>query len=72
MRLLMLGTLATACHGASSGAKICDALNVCSFRKYNFSCPTGMELVARPKRSDNYTLRTADDPQDDSSSDPTT
>ena len=45
---------------------------MCNFRHYNFSCPTGMELVAPPTRSDNYTLRTADEPQGDSSGDPTT
>ena len=72
MRWFVLLALVTPCRGASSGAKICDALNVCNFRKYNFSCPTGMELVAPPTRSANYTLRTADVPQDDSAGDPTT
>ena len=49
---LALSALAYACDAASSGAKICDALNVCNFRKFNFSCPTGMQLVAAPTRND--------------------
>ena len=68
-----LSALACACDAASSGSKICDALNVCNFRKFNFSCPTGMELVAAPTRNTNFTFRSADVPQwGDSSGDPTT
>ena len=46
---------------------------MCNFRKFNFSCPTGMELVAAPTRNTNFTFRSADVPQwGDSSGDPTT
>ena len=69
---LVLSALAYACDAASSGAKICDALNVCNFRKFNFSCPTGMQLVAAPTRNDNYTFRTADTPYAERAHDPTT
>ena len=70
--MFALSALATTCHAASSGAKICDALNVCNFRKFNFSCPTGMQLVAAPTRNGNYTFRTADTPHGERALDPTT
>ena len=69
---LALSALAYACDAASSGAKICDALNVCNFHKFNFSCPTGMQLVAAPTRNGNYTFRTADTPHGERALDPTT
>ena len=69
--LAALLTLAPAA-GSSGGALVCDAVNVCAFPWYadaGTGCPAGMEEVAAPTRSANYTLRTAD--SDDASADPT-
>ena len=49
---------------SSGGALVCDAVNVCAWPWYNYTttgCPAGMDLVAAPVRSANYTLRTTDD-----------
>ena len=58
--VLILLSRAAVAEGASSGALICDAVNVCNFEVYNYSCPPGMELVAPPVHSGNYSFRAGD------------
>lgn len=60
LMVLALFLAPTMTSAASSGALICDAINVCNFEVYNYSCPPGMELVAPPVRSDNYSFSVSD------------
>ena len=41
--------------GGDGTGQSCDAVNICS----TGTCPTGMDKVGRPERSDVYTIRTA-------------
>ena len=56
MLLLLLSMLAliTAVASVSSGAKVCDAIDLCA----GGTCPEGMDLVGPPERTDVYRVET--------------
>ena len=53
-RLLLLLSVAARAAARSSGAAVCDAINVCE----SGVCPEGMELVGPPVRTDTYLIET--------------
>ena len=53
-KLLLLFSIAARAAARSSGAAVCDAINVCE----SGVCPEGMELVGPPVRTDTYLIET--------------